>query len=89
MRESERQLRQIIDTVPTLLWSADPTGEPTYVNRRALDYGGMRFEEFKHGGWEVFIHPADFPGTMKAFGHAINTGISYETVTSPASHALI
>jgi PAS domain S-box-containing protein len=40
----------------------------------------MRFEEFKHGGWEAFIHPADFPGTMKAFGHAIETGTSYETV---------
>ena len=80
LRESERQLRQIIDTVPSFLWSADPTGEPTYVNQRALDYSGMRFEEFKHGGWEAFIHPADFPGTMKAFGHAIETGTSYETV---------
>ena len=80
MRESERQLRQILDTVPSFLWSADSTGEPTYVNQRALDYSGMRFEEFKHGGWEAFIHPADFPGTMKAFGHAIETGTSYETV---------
>src|SRR6266403_1558927 len=89
LRESERELRQIIDAVPSFLWSADPTGEPTYVNQRALDYSGMRFEEFKHGGWEVLIHPADFPGTMKAFGHAIKTGLSYETVTPPASHALI
>src|SRR5216683_247464 len=80
LRESEHQLHQIIDTVPSFLWSADPTGEPTYVNQRALDYSGMRFEEFKHGGWEAFIHPADFPGTMKAFGHAIETGTSYETV---------
>jgi len=80
LRESEYKLRQIIDTVPSFLWSADSTGEPTYVNQRALDYSGMRFEEFKHGGWEAFIHPADFPGTMKAFGHAIKTGTSYETV---------
>ncbi len=78
--ESERELRQIIDTVPSFLWSADPTGEPTYVNQRALDYSGMRFEEFKHGGWEAFIHPDDFPGTIMAFGHAIETGTSYETV---------
>jgi PAS domain S-box-containing protein len=80
LRESEHKLHQIIDTLPSFLWSADPTGEPTYVNQRALDYSGMRFEEFKHGGWEAFIHPADFPGTMKAFGHAIKTGTSYETV---------
>jgi PAS domain S-box-containing protein len=80
LREGERQFRQVIDTVPSFLWSADPTGESTYVNRRALDYSGMQFEEFKHGGWEAFIHPADFPGTMKAFDHAIETGTSYETV---------
>jgi len=80
LRESEHKLHQIIDAVPSFLWSADPTGEPTYVNQRALDYSGMRFEEFKHGGWEAFIHPADFPGTMKAFGHAIEIGTSYETV---------
>ena len=80
LRESEHQLHQIIDTVPRFLWSADPTGEPTYVNQRALDYSGMRFEEFKHGGWEALIHPADFPGTVKAFSHAIETGTPYETV---------
>jgi PAS domain S-box-containing protein len=80
LRESERQFRQILDTVPSFLWSADSTGEPTYVNQRALDYSGMRFEEFKHGGWEVFVHPADFPGTIKAFSHAIETGTPYETV---------
>jgi PAS domain S-box-containing protein len=80
LRESEHQLHQIIDTVPSFLWSADPTGEPTYVNQRALDYSGMRLEEFKHGGWEAFIHPADFPATMKAFNHAIETGTPYETV---------
>jgi PAS domain S-box-containing protein len=80
LRESEHKLRKIIDTVPSFLWSTDPTGEPTYVNQRALDYSGMRFEEFKNGGWEAFIHPADFPGTMKAFGHAIETGTPYETV---------
>jgi len=80
LRESEHQLHQIIDTVPSFLWSADPTGEPTYVNQRALDYSGMRFEEFKHGGWEALIHPADFPGTIKAFSHAIETGTPYEIV---------
>jgi PAS domain S-box-containing protein len=80
LRESEHQLHQIIDTVPSFLWSADPTGEPTYVNQRALDYSGMRLEEFKHGGWEALIHPADFPGTIKAFSHAIETGTRYQTV---------
>ena len=40
----------------------------------------MRFEDFQHGGWEAFLHPADFPETAKAFYHAIQTGTSYQAV---------
>jgi PAS domain S-box-containing protein len=80
LRESEYRLRQIIETVPGLLWSNGPDGEPTHVSQRMLDYSGMPFEDFKHRGWEAFVHPADFPETAKAFYHAIQTGTSYEGV---------
>ena len=77
LRESEHELRQIIETAPGLLWSVGPDGEPTHVNQRMLDYSGMQFEDFKHRGWEAFVHPADFAETAKAFYHAIQTGTSY------------
>jgi PAS domain S-box-containing protein len=80
LRESEYKLRQIIDTVPSLLWSAGPDGEPTDVSQGLLDYSGMRLEDFQRGGWEAFVHPADFPETAKAFYHAIQTGTSYQAV---------
>src|SRR3984893_5552247 len=80
IRESEYKLRQIIDTVPGLIWSTAPDGEPTHVSQRLLDYSGMRFEEFKHRGWEAFMHLADFPATAKAIHHAIQTGTSYQGV---------
>src|ERR1700728_1648166 len=34
LRESEYRLRQIIETVPGLLWSNGPDGEPTHINQR-------------------------------------------------------
>src|SRR5713226_6754929 len=80
LRESEYKLRQIIETVPSLLWSTDPAGEPTQLSQRLLDYSGMQFEDFLHGGWEAFIYPDDFPETAKAFYHAIQTGTSYQAV---------
>jgi len=80
LRESEYKLRQIIETVPGLIWSADPTGEPTQFNQRLLDYSGMRLEDFQHGGWKAFVHPTDFPETARAFNEAIQTGTSYEAV---------
>jgi PAS domain S-box-containing protein len=67
LRESEQELRQIIETVPGLIWSNGPDGEPTHINQRMLDYSGMRFEDFVHLGWEAFVHPADFPENRKGF----------------------
>jgi len=80
IRESEYKLRQIIDTVPSLVWATGLNGENTYANQRILDYIGARYEDFKNHGWQRFVHPDDLPETLKAFHHAIETGTSYETV---------
>jgi PAS domain S-box-containing protein len=80
LRESEDKLRQITETVPGLLWSAGPDGEPTHFDQRVLDYSGMPSEVFMHRGWEAFVHPADYPKTAEAYYHAIQTGTSYQGV---------
>jgi PAS domain S-box-containing protein len=81
LRESEYQLRQIIETVPALLWSSAPDGELTDVNQRILeDYFGVRFEDLLHRGWADLLHPDDLKETANAFTHAIQTGTSYRAV---------
>src|SRR5258708_6141757 len=80
LRESEYKLRQIIETVPSLLWSAGPDGQPTYANQRILGYTGVPLEDFKNRSWERFLHPDDLPETVKAFHQAIETGTSYEAI---------
>ena len=80
LRESEYKLRQIIDTVPGLIWSTGSDGEPTHVSQGLLDYSGMRFEDFKHVGWKAFVHPDDFPETERAYYHAIQSGTLYRMV---------
>jgi PAS domain S-box-containing protein len=79
-RESEDKLRQVIDTVPGLLWVTAPDGEPTQINQRALDYVGMRFEDLVPLDWTKFLHPDDLSATAKAYSHAIQTGTTYQTV---------
>ena len=78
VRESEYKLRQIIDTVPGIVWATGPDGENTYANQRLLDYLGAQYEDFKNRGWQQFVHPDDLPETVKAFHHAIETGTSYQ-----------
>jgi PAS domain S-box-containing protein len=80
LQERESRHREIIDTVPSMLWSAAPDGEPTHVNKTTLDYSGMRFEDFLDLGWKGFIHPDDFEETAKAFYHSLQTGESYRII---------
>jgi PAS domain S-box-containing protein len=80
LRESEYKLRQIIETVPSLLWSTDPDGEVTHVNQRFLDYSGMRLEDFQHGGWKALMHPDDYAEIARTFYQAIQTEDSYQDV---------
>ena len=80
LRESESRHREIIDTVPSMLWSAAPDGEPTHVNKTILDYSGKSFEDFLNLGWKEFIHPDDFEETTSVFSHSIQTGESYRII---------
>jgi PAS domain S-box-containing protein len=79
-RESELKLREIIETVPSMLWATAPDGEPTHINQRILDYSGLRLEDFLGLGWKKFVHPEDFPETVRALYHAIRTGEPYEVM---------
>jgi PAS domain S-box-containing protein len=38
LRRSERQLQQMIDTLPVRIWSATPDGMPVYFNKRYQDH---------------------------------------------------
>src|SRR6202167_1319438 len=80
LREGEYKLRQIIETVPSLLWSLGPNGEQTQLNQRALDYIGVRYEDLLHRGWTEFLHPDDLSETAKAFSLSMQTGTSYQAV---------
>jgi PAS domain S-box-containing protein len=80
LRASEYRLRQIIETVPGMLWVAGPDGEITQVNQRVLDYNGARFEDLRHLGWKRFLHPDDALETATAFYRAIQTGTSHDAM---------
>ena len=76
----EHELLGIIETIPSMLWSASPTGETTHLSQRVLEYCGVPLEEFINRGWENFIHPDDREETVKVFARAISSGESYSAI---------
>jgi PAS domain S-box-containing protein len=76
----EHELLGIIETIPSMLWSASPTGETTHLSQRFLEYLGVTFEEIITRGWESFIHPDDREETVRAFARAISSGESFRAI---------
>ena len=80
LQTREQQLLGIIETIPSLLWSASPAFVPTHMSKRLLEYFGAPFEEFVNGGWESFIHPDDLEDTGKAILRAVEAGESFRVM---------
>jgi formate hydrogenlyase transcriptional activator len=59
LRRSERELREVLDSIPAMVWSALPDGSNSYVNWRFVQYCGMPSEQIAGSGWHSATHPDD------------------------------
>jgi len=59
LENSEKKLRQVIDTIPTLAWCNLPDGSNEFLNKRWHEYTGLSSEESRGWGWQTAIHPED------------------------------
>src|SRR5258708_2229396 len=73
-----QDIRLVVDTIPTLAWSAAPDGSAEFFNRCWLDYRGLSAEQALGSGWQVAIHPDDLPRILETFREALNSVKPYE-----------
>src|SRR6267378_7845112 len=73
-----QDIRLVVDTIPTLVWSAGPDGSADFFNQRWLDYTGLSAKQALGSGWEVAIHPDDLPRILETFLEALNSVKPYE-----------
>jgi len=59
IRKQEAELREVVDTIPAIVWSALPDGSNSYVNSRYVEYCGMPPEQIAGSGWHAVAHPDD------------------------------
>lgn len=77
-RRSERELRDVINTVPAQLWSASPDGAVDFFNRHVLDFVGLPLEDFSGWNWQVAIHPDDRERFVSDWMEDLKTGRSLD-----------
>lgn len=70
IEQSEAELREIIDTVPSMIWITNKHGESVYLNKNWYDYTGQKLKEAEGFGWVKVIHPEDQKNAEAAFRNA-------------------
>jgi PAS domain S-box-containing protein len=84
LRESERTLRQLVETLPALIYCAAPDGKPTYRSQQLTEFLGFGLDAKDQAGvsglantLDAIIHPEDLAVVQKKYGHSLATGEPY------------
>src|SRR5262249_39028619 len=78
LRASERTLRELTETIPQMLWSAEPDGAVDYCNQRVLDYTGLSAEQVRGAGWTKTVHRDDIETVAQAWTVAVSSGEPFQ-----------
>jgi formate hydrogenlyase transcriptional activator len=74
VKDSEAKLRQVIDTIPTLVWCNLPDGPNEFLNKRWHEFTGLSPEESHGWGWQASFHPEDLPPLMDKWRELLASG---------------
>src|SRR5262245_23068478 len=86
IRQSEATLRQVVDTIPALVWSNLADGRNDSSNQRWQDYTGIRSEDARGWGWQAAVHGDDLPKLMETWLETVEKGEPWEFETRLRRH---
>jgi PAS domain S-box-containing protein len=78
LRRSEKELRDVIDTIPATVWSALPDGSNAYANKHFVEYSGLSAEQTGGSGWQAATHPDDLQQHLGNWMASVATGKPFE-----------
>jgi PAS domain S-box-containing protein len=80
LRESEKELRELIEFVPAHVFVVDSDGRGLYANRVVLDYYGLTLEEWMGDGVpERIVHPEDLDRYLSERKKGLAGRVPFET----------
>ena len=78
-RRSERELRDVVNTVPAHVWRTSPDGQVDFVNDRWLQLTGLALDEAFGWKWEAVLHPDDRTRVVTDWHTALKNGQAMES----------
>jgi len=78
LQQSERELRELIETIPEMAWTAASDGAATFVNGRWSEYTGLSLEATVGPGWRFAVHRDDLQRHVEKWQASVATGEPFE-----------
>ena len=75
IRRSEKELREVMDTIPAMVCIALPDGSVVSITRRWIEYAGLSPTGL---GWQAAVHPDDLERHFEAFRKCSVAGVPFE-----------
>ena len=77
-RATENRFRELANSMPQIVWTADGDGRLDYFNQVFYEYTGTEFDRAKDQGWQGIIHPDDLDKTGEVWAQALKTGQPFD-----------
>lgn len=78
VEEREAQFRALADSIPQLVWMANPDGWIFWYNQRWYEYTGTKPEEMQGWGWQSVHDPEVLPSVLEFWRASIRSGEPFE-----------
>jgi PAS domain S-box-containing protein len=77
LQTSERELRELAESMPQIVWVTSADGRNIYFNQQWVDYTGLTLEESYGEGWIKPFHPDDQQRAWDAWQRAVQHRDTY------------
>src|ERR1700676_2006768 len=79
IKNSEAELRQIVDVIPQAIVVLTPDGKVIYANRATIEYSGLSLDEVRADDFRSRVfHPEDLQRLLEQRRRTLSTPVSFE-----------
>jgi len=79
LRQCEKELREVVDTIPAMTVMALPDGTTIFASRRWTEYSGLSVEDSLGLAWKAVVHPDDLDRHMRRRRESLTSGEAFES----------
>lgn len=78
IQENQEKYRNLADSLPIIIWTADKDGNIDYYNKKWYDYTGFDGIDNRENASQKILHPDDFPKAMTIWKNSQKSKCAYE-----------